>query len=233
MYMWLNDSPLKNCQDNSISGHRKCVIKMPENKKMYNVYLSLHTVIARKLLLGCSVGKLSGLIVRKAFARWAADGCRFIDACSQQRHFSAKRKWMDSAAGTLWCLQSGIRNQYIRVVLTGGQKLEFGCTVKVGKYYGVCASIWKLLFLLPRTGQVAPRLSSNQHGAAEAEPPLGRWPRHPYLWEGTFSGAFEEPGLGLSGGKKIESRLLLQFRYTLQPTDRFVVINFLWPAYCT
>lgn len=51
---------------------------------------------------------------------------------------------------------------------------------------------------------MAPRLSSNPHGAAEAEPPRGRRPHRPYLWEGMFAEAFEEPGLDLSKGKKLK-----------------------------
>lgn len=85
-----------------------------------------------------------------------------------------------------------------------GQKFEFGHTVKVGFYYSDCASICKLLFLLPMTGQVVPHLLSSPHGAAEAERPLGRRPSRPSLQGGTFAGAFEEPGLGLNREKTIQ-----------------------------
>lgn len=57
--------------------------------------------------------------------------------------------------------------------------------------------MWKLLFLLPKTGRLVLRPSSNPHGAAGAELPLGRKPHHPYLWGGMFPGAFLVPGLGL------------------------------------
>ena len=52
-------------------------------KKPHNVSLHVHNVIARKWFVCCSTGKLSGLIVRKAFAWWAADGWCITDACSQ------------------------------------------------------------------------------------------------------------------------------------------------------
>lgn len=55
-----------------------------------------------------------------------------------------------------------------------------------------------MIIWLPRTGQVVLHLWSNPRGAAEAEPPPGRRPHHPYPWGGTFARASGEPGLGLN-----------------------------------